>query len=142
MNVSRYLIERCLHLFDNAFQNYLEPVSSPANSSADDLFEFIFLAEEAVPLFNECELFVESFYTLGDYLSLAAYAIMFGGIGLNLFVLSVLLIDSTKTASDLYLMSISLGDISMCLGVLFSQRNFFEDNFTALLGNIMSGLGE
>ncbi|XP_063726315.1 pyrokinin-1 receptor-like [Symsagittifera roscoffensis] len=139
-NVSIYLIADCLHYFDSSFEKYF---FLPENLDYSELEDpsILFIPESASSHLSECEHFFEVYNSVGDYLRLVMCIIVVLGLLLNLFVLLVLVVDNTKTSSDVYLMSISLGDISICLGVLFSQRQFFSDSFTAVLGKIFGSLG-
>ena len=140
-NVSIYLIADCLHYFDSSFEKYF---FLPENLDYSELEDpsILFIPESASSHLSECEHFFEVYNSVGDYLRLVMCIIVVLGLLLNLFVLLVLVVDNTKTSSDVYLMSISLGDISICLGVLFSQRQFFSDSFTAVLGKIFGSLGK
>ena len=140
MKISTKFIERCHLQFDPTILNDLgfESVSDFKNLSQ------IAVTPGVVDKLDKCELFFDLTRITDEYRSKALYFIMTLGLVLNLFVLAVLALDKTKTASDIYLSSISLGDVCICVGTFVATWlfNTYRNVFVFILGNIIGELGK
>ena len=106
-----------------------------------------------VPLEISAKTFLEECQSINEiqdaavwFLNFCLCIVMFLGFALNSFVISVLLMDSTKTASDIYLLSISFGDICICSGTFISTQllRFVDQKSVVLefMGDVLGHLGK
>ena len=140
MNISTKLIERCHLQFDPTILNDLgiESVSDFKNLSQ------IEVTPGLMDKLDDCQFFFDLTRITDAYRLKVLYFTMTVGLVLNLFVLAVLALDKTKTASDIYLSSISLGDVCICVGTFVATWlfNAYRNVFVFILGNIIGDLGK
>ena len=128
------LLRRCSKLYPNLRNE----VSRIPNSS-----QFA-ISSELLWYFEECEQIFQSLETWRFYLNTIACIIIVLGLILNSFVLLVLFLGDNKTSSDVYLMSIAIGDIIICVGTTISSQvmKYYPVLSVEVTGQIIGNLGE
>ncbi len=123
------------------FQTIFEP--SLADFVIENNDSSVLLLPNASDLYEKSEriLLVLSKFDAG--MNIVQCVILLVGFLLNVFVASVLLLDKTKTSSDCYLISICLGDVTICVGALLSSQIivYYPYPLVNAAGNIIGHIG-
>ena len=106
-----------------------------SNKTESEVYEIIFA----------CSDFIQPIFKWNEWLSRAQIATLLLGAVLNLFILSILLAGSPKTATDIYLISITLGDIVICGASAVNGDHLpvaFEGIWKEAVAEVLGSLGE
>ena len=125
---SMYFFEFCFTYFPNYAINTTSRLSS----------------EEGARMLSDCASLIEVIQFCTIWFDRTRSLILSVGFLLNLVVLAVLFASSPKSASDVYLMSILVGDLLICLSTLVSSHLSQELGgvVTSVLAEIFGNLGK
>ena len=104
--------------------------------------------DEYLLILTDCQNILQTKDSIISVLNTVLIVILLVGLVLNLFVITVLLLDRTKTASDVYLLSVAFGDVSICVGTFATSQLVKLVPFgaclkiTQLVGNVLGEMGK
>ncbi len=132
MELSAEIYEYCMY-FDASLEQYLVGMNEST----------VYMEANASMMLAQCDEIMEYLMPWETVLQLLLRVLMAIGLLLNLFVMGVLLLDNAKTSSDFYLISICVGDITICVGALITTElmEYFPSLCLNAIGQIIGNLG-
>ena len=127
-----YFDEACAFYF---WKDFLL-IQNPGNGTLSDSFWDNFLPK--------CEQLSSLHWTLAHALNIMLRIVLIVGTVLNVIIMVVLSIDDCRTSTDVYLLSISLGDLTICVSSIISTQLpvGLGGIYLICLGQILGNIGE
>ena len=117
-----------------------------------DLFEvfsyWVNTSEFSIPFnyshwIDDCSNFYTTHRACQFYLNVIIIVVLVVGLLMNIGVILILGLDKNKTSADVYLISIALGDVTICIGTAVSSQvmRMLSSLLVAVIGQVIGNTG-